>query len=626
MEVPLMYEKFGCHKVAGSTAVEFSLFIPDRSLAPSQYVSGGSPEIDHINVVGSFQAAAGDALWTALPSNLMTQAKFTDPADGITKGWKYSVQTGPLPDGFYEYKFLVVFNSGETRYVGDPCTRYGGTVNDNAAFVVGGRSLGTVTPLAVRPPLQDLVIYELMLDDFTANYRGARAPLDAVTDKLQYLKDLGINAIEFMPWTACPGYGFDWGYNPYAYFSVANQYTLDPANPLDKLVYLQDLISACHNMNLAVIMDGVFAHVDPGTPTVGFSYFWLYQEPADCPYTGNFADNTYFQGLEYGNLCTQEFIRDVCLYWIDRFKIDGIRFDETVGFYRAGDTTQGLPQLLSDLRAAPSEPVSGNFSLTLENSWDYDAINVTNIVAATSCWLDPYRSGAMEQLGSRQINPAIMRMLNSAESYEPGRWPTIYIENHDHESFIIKAGSRNLWWMMQPYMIALMTCAGAVLLHNGQEFGQLYWMPEPGAETPSAQRVVPRPLDWTLVSDGVGTAVSGLFNQLIGIRTAHAGLRSPNFYPPNWDQNATMLDANGFGIDTGRQIVVYHRWGQSSDGRLEKFYIVLNFSQTDQTTTVQFSDNGVWTDLISDWAPVVADNQLTVTVGSNWGHIFYRKY
>src|SRR5580658_5876007 len=119
-----MYEQFGCHQVAGSTTVEFSLFLPDRSLAPSQYDSGGSPQIDYINVVGSFQAAAGDALWTALPSNLMTKAEFTDSADGITKGWIYSVRTEVLPDGFYEYKYQVVFDSGETRLVGDPCTRY----------------------------------------------------------------------------------------------------------------------------------------------------------------------------------------------------------------------------------------------------------------------------------------------------------------------------------------------------------------------------------------------------------------------------------------------------------------------------------------------------------------------
>src|SRR5437868_14506157 len=43
-----------------------------------------------------------------------------------------------------------------------------------------------------------------MLDDFTAQYRTARAPLDAVWDKLDYLQHLGVNAIEFMPWTAWP--------------------------------------------------------------------------------------------------------------------------------------------------------------------------------------------------------------------------------------------------------------------------------------------------------------------------------------------------------------------------------------------------------------------------------------
>jgi pullulanase len=61
----------------------------------------------------------------------------------------------------------------------------------------------TVRPLATgRKPLADLNVYELMIDDFTDEFRGTRAPMAAVTDRLDYLRDLGFNAILFMPWTA----------------------------------------------------------------------------------------------------------------------------------------------------------------------------------------------------------------------------------------------------------------------------------------------------------------------------------------------------------------------------------------------------------------------------------------
>lgn len=78
-------------------------------------------------------------------------------------------------------------------------------------------------------------------------FRGARAPLDAVRDRLDYLAgDLGINAILFMPWTAWPGSGFSWDYDPYQYFSVEFRYANAVAQPAEKLSWLKRLISACH--------------------------------------------------------------------------------------------------------------------------------------------------------------------------------------------------------------------------------------------------------------------------------------------------------------------------------------------------------------------------------------------
>lgn len=119
-------------------------------------------------------------------------------------GTLYVLRLDDVPDGFYQYKYVVTFENGSLRWCGDPCTRWLSTEAENAAFVVSGATT-TVPPLAARLPLSDLVIYELMIDDFTAAYRGSRAPVDAVVDRLDDLVDLGINAVEFMPWR--PGAG-----------------------------------------------------------------------------------------------------------------------------------------------------------------------------------------------------------------------------------------------------------------------------------------------------------------------------------------------------------------------------------------------------------------------------------
>lgn len=156
--------------------------------------------------------------------------------------WRFRTDV-ELPADFYEYKFFVAFDDGTKRKVGDPCTRYGGVEHQNSALVIGG-SDPLVTPLAGgRKHLRDLVVYELMVDDFTDEFRGARAPLDAVRDKLDYLADgLGINAILFMPWTAWPGSGFNWGYNPYQYFSVEYRYANAINQPAEKLSWLKQLV------------------------------------------------------------------------------------------------------------------------------------------------------------------------------------------------------------------------------------------------------------------------------------------------------------------------------------------------------------------------------------------------
>ena len=95
-----------------------------------------------------------------------------------------------------------------------------------------------------------------------------------VTPLRDYLQSLGINAIEFTPWTAWPGDEFSWGYDPVAFFSVEHRYYNDPATPLDKLYRLQLLINELHERAIQVIMDGVFIHVRAvAIPYRGFLFF-----------------------------------------------------------------------------------------------------------------------------------------------------------------------------------------------------------------------------------------------------------------------------------------------------------------------------------------------------------------
>ena len=375
-------------------ALEFRIFFP----------AGADPRVTAIRASGDFQHALGGQDW-AFDSGLpLTRQPGDDP-----RGVFWSARTPvEVPAGFYEYKYQVDFEDGTSRIVTDPCARYSGLSNQNSGVVVGGSSPAenTVRPLVGgRRPLTELTVYELMIDDFTAEYRRQRAPLAAVLDRLDDLNDLGVTAIEFMPWTAWKNQEFDWGYEPLQYFAVESRYADDLDHPAEKISYLKQLVSACHDRGIHVIMDGVFNHV-----SYDFPYPMLYQDPADCPLTGQFGGAfPGLQDLDFYNPITGQLITEACRYWIDEFGIDGIRFDNTVNYLVPGDV-RGLPEILSTVADHIAEKGETNFSLTLEHI-DVTAAAVTNATAATSSVSDQISQAATRLQGlSGQLSQAVERI------------------------------------------------------------------------------------------------------------------------------------------------------------------------------------------------------------------------
>jgi 1,4-alpha-glucan branching enzyme len=436
-----------------------------------------------------------------------------------------------------------------------------------------------------------------------------------------------------MPWIAWPDdVGFSWGYNPAYFFSVESAYTTAAGDPLNRLSRLVDLIDACHEKKLHVILDIVLQHAISGSTTNGFPYYWLWQNPAtECPFVGQFVDADDFGmlPLNYGNACTQQFVTDVCTYWMDRFNLDGFRFDQVTGYHNAAFPRAGAPALIAALTAHVAATDRENFSMILEDSWGFDAVDDSNVIRPTGTWFDEFRSGPFAIFSGyavvNYVDTSYMRILNAAYQFNAPICPVNYIENHDHGSVTCRVGGRDRWYKTQPYLIALATCSGGVLVHNGQEWGQFEDIWEDDSNAPAAdKRVQPRPLLWAEQADVLGQTIQSRYQQLLSLRDGYPGLSSPNFYPDTYDEQWTSFSPDGYGINEALQVAIYHRWGNDAAGNLERFIVVLNFSDSAQAVNIPFPANGTWVDLINGNAAVAVSSYWLngYSVPSNWGCVF----
>jgi len=172
-----------------------------------------------------------------------------------------------------------------------------------------------------KPDSRDLVIYECLVRDFhlTHNFK-------TVEDSLQYIKNIGINAIELMPITEYDG-NDSWGYMTAMHFAPDKCYGTKNM--------LKTLINTCHNNGIAVILDIVLNHASGQNPLARLYYNKDRQRPA--------ANNPWFNELiphPYGYHCdfnhespyTQAYVDSVLNYWVTEYHVDGFRLDLTKGF------------------------------------------------------------------------------------------------------------------------------------------------------------------------------------------------------------------------------------------------------------------------------------------------------
>jgi maltooligosyltrehalose trehalohydrolase len=155
-------------------------------------------------------------------------------------------------------------------------------------------------------PLQDLIIYELHVGTYTPS-----GTFEGVIEKLPYLEELGVNAIELMPVASFPG-ARNWGYD--GVFPYAVQHSYGGATGL------ANLINACHTLGMAVIVDVVYNHIGPEGNILG----------AFGPYFTRRYKTPWGMALNFdgkGSAGVRSFFLENALMWLRDFDLDGLRLD-----------------------------------------------------------------------------------------------------------------------------------------------------------------------------------------------------------------------------------------------------------------------------------------------------------
>jgi len=260
------------------------------------------------------------------------------------------------------------------------------TVGDNAAtamksVVVDCDAYDWEGDAPLRRPSARTIVYEMHVRGFTRHPSSGvpektRGTFAGLIEKIPYLRDLGITAVELLPvfqfdaQDCPPGLVNYWGYSPVSSFAPHQAYSSrqDPLGPIDEF---RDMVKALHRAGIEVILDVVFNHTAEGGhdgPTLSFrgidnvTYYILEHDRSRyADYTG--TGNT----LNANQPIVRRMIVDSLRYWVETMHVDGFRFDLASVLSRgASGDPMPSPPVLWDIE---SDPVLAGTKLIAE-AWD----------------------------------------------------------------------------------------------------------------------------------------------------------------------------------------------------------------------------------------------------------------
>ncbi len=430
----------------------------------------------------------------------------------------------------------------------------------------------------------ELVIYELHVGTFNVIKGGLTGTLDSAIEKLPYLRELGINAVELMPLAEFPG-DFSWGYNPAHPFAVESSYGGPDA--------LKRFVKAAHRHGIAVIIDVVYNHLGPSDLSLWQFDGWSENGKGGIYFYNDHRSHTPWGETrpDYGRGEVRRYLSDNALMWLEEYHADGLRWDMIIYIKNingeadkpANDIPEGW-SLMQWINGEIQQKFPGKISIgeSMRNTpWVVKDVGAGG-AGFNAQWDGEFVHSIRQAVitrddGSRDLG-AVSRAIEHRCDADAFR-RVIFTESHDEVANgrarvpeEIWPGNVDSWFSKKRSTLAgalVLTSPGIPMLFQGQELLEDRWFRDTD------------PIDWSRTEDEHG--ILGMYRDLLALRRNLAGVT----------RGLCGQNLHLFHFDDGAKLIAFQRWEQGGPG--DSVVVVVNLSnQSHDDYRLGFPRAGWW--------------------------------
>jgi 1,4-alpha-glucan branching enzyme len=523
-----------------------------------------APHAEKVYVIGSFNA------WSETSTPLLNEK------NGY---WSTDVLDAKTGD---EYRYLIHGPSGPLSRI-DPYARKvtnavgNGIIYDLDAFDWGNDTFTIAS-------WNELIIYEMHIGTFHVKEEGHPGTLDSAIEKLPYLKELGINAIEVMPIMEFAG-DFSWGYNPSHPFAIASIYGGPDA--------FKRFVKAAHEQGIAVIVDVVYNHFGPSDLDLWQFDGWSENEKGGIYFYNDHRSQTPWGETrpDYGRGEVRQYLRNNALMWFEEYHVDGLRWDAII-YIKSIDGNEGNPandipegwSLMQWINVEIQQLFPGKISIAesmRHNPWvtkdvgaggagfnaQWDAEFVHHVRQAVIV-----RDDASRDLGA--VSKAIEHRFDS-DAFKR----VIYTESHDEIANgrarvpeEIWPGNVDSWFSKKRSTLGaaiVLTSPGIPMIFQGQELLEDLWFQD---------KV---PIEWSRAEGENG--ILSMYRDMIALRRNLSGVT----------RGLCGQNIHIYHFNNEAKLIAFHRWDKQ--GPKDSVVVVVNMTnQNRDSYVIGFPRAGLW--------------------------------